>query len=292
MTVTVQTGGRLRHAVAGRGGSAAGGARGAAHEARHGRLLDIAARIGFAGRGLVYVLIGVLAVQVALGQSNARTNRSGALGEIRDKPFGSVVLAILVVGFLGYALWRLLDAAVGSQGESNQAKRTGKRLVSAGRGVVYLAIAGSTINFLVSGGGGSGEPAPWTARVMRNDAGRFLVGAVGLVVVGIGIGMIIRGLKRKFEEKLKTGEMGAFSRKIAKPAGMVGYAVRGIVFGLAGVFVTKAAIEFDPKEAKGLDGTLKTLAGQAYGQWLLTLCAVGLALFGVYSFFEARYRRL
>ncbi len=289
--MSVQTGGRLRHAVTS-GGDAGSQAKGAARRARHSRTVDITARIGLAGRGLVYVLIGVLALQVAFGLSNAQTNRNGALGEIKDKPFGSTVLVIMVIGFLGYAAWRLLEAAVGVQDENDEKKRTAKRVVSAARGVIYLVIAGSTISFLVSGGGGSGEPAPWTARVMRNDAGRVLVGIVGLVVVGIGIGMIIRGAKRKFEEKLKTGEMGALARKIAKPAGLVGYIVRGIVFGLAGVFVTKAAIEFDPKEAKGLDGTLKTLAGQAYGQWLLTVCAIGLALFGVYSFFEARYRKL
>ncbi|MCM3884604.1 DUF1206 domain-containing protein [Frankia sp. R82] len=270
----------------------AGEARGKAKDARHSRALDLAARVGLAGRGLVYLLIGVLAGQVAFGHSGARTDRSGALGEIRDKPFGTVVLVILVLGFLGYAIWRLLDGAVGEQGESDAKKRAAKRMVSVARGVTYLVIAGSTISFLASGGGGSGDPAPWTARVMRNDAGRFLVGAVGVVVVGIGIGMIIRGARRKFEEKLRTEQMGAVARKIAKPAGLAGYTVRGVVFGLAGVFVIKAAVEFDPKEAKGLDGTLKTLGNQAYGQWLLTLCAVGLALFGIYSFFEARYRRL
>lgn len=283
--MTTQTGGQLR--------GAAGGARGAAGQARHSRVLDIAARIGLVGRGLVYLLIGVLALQVAFGLSSARTDRSGALGEIREKPFGSVVLVILVIGFIGYGLWRLLDAAVGMRDESDEKKRTAKRLVSAARGVIYLAIAGSTITFLSSGGGGgSGDPAPWTARIMGHEAGRYVVGAVGLVVIGIGIGMIVRGLKRSFEEKLKTGEMGAFARKVAKPAGVIGYVVRGVVFGLAGIFVTKAAIEFDPGEAKGLDGTLKTVAGQAYGQWLLTLCAIGLALFGIYSFFEARYRKI
>lgn len=269
-----------------------GEVKGKANDARHSRTLDLAARVGLAGRGLVYLLIGVLALQVAFGLSRARTDRSGALGEIRDKPFGSVVLVILVLGFLGYAIWRLLDGAVGEQGERDAKKRTAKRLVSVARGVIYLVIAGSTIHFLLSGGGGSGDPAPWTARLMRNDAGRFLVGAVGVIVVVVGIGMIIRGVGRTFEEKLRTGEMGRIAHRIAKPAGMVGYVVRGVVIGLAGVFVTRAAIEFDPKEAKGLDGTLKTLGDQAYGQVLLTLCALGLVLFGVYSFFEARYRRL
>ncbi|WP_313954348.1 DUF1206 domain-containing protein, partial [Frankia sp. CpI1-P] len=179
----MQTGGRLRHAVTS-GGDAGSQAKGAARRARHSRTVDITARIGLAGRGLVYVLIGVLALQVAFGLSNAQTNRNGALGEIKDKPFGSTVLVIMVIGFLGYAAWRLLEAAVGVQDENGEKKRTAKRVVSAARGVIYLVIAGSTISFLVSGGGGSGEPAPWTARVMRNDAGRVLVGIVGLVVVG------------------------------------------------------------------------------------------------------------
>jgi len=286
--VSVQTGTGVKRAAS-HGGAEAGSK---ARQARNSRTVDLTARLGLAARGLVYVLIGILAIQVALGDSGKQTNRRGALGEIKEKPFGTAVLVILVIGFLGYALWRLLDAAVGHQDESDPKKRAAQRAVSAVRGVIYLFIAGSTIAFLTSGSGGSGEPAPYTARVMGHSGGRVLVGIVGVIVAIVGIGMIVKGVKTKFEEKLKIGEMPGWAEKIAKPAGLAGYVARGVVFGLAGVFVTKAAVNFDPNEAKGLDGTLKTIAGQAYGQWLLAICAIGLLLFGVYSFFEARYRKL
>jgi uncharacterized protein DUF1206 len=148
--------------------------------------------------------------------------------------------------------------------------------------------------FLTSDGseGGGGEPAPYTARVMEHSGGRWLVGIVGAVVVGIGIGMIVRGVKKSFQKHLKTQEMSAKTRQTALRVGQLGYVARGVVFGLAGVFVVKAAIDFDPNEAKGFDGTLKTIADQAYGQWLLTACALGLILFGAYSFVESRFRKI
>ncbi|WP_018502852.1 DUF1206 domain-containing protein [Parafrankia discariae] len=275
-----------------RAAASAGGAN--ARRARDSKAVDLTARLGFAARGLVYILIGIIALQIAFGGSGERANRQGALREISDKPFGTAVLVLLVIGFIGYALWRLLEAAVGHREESDEKKRAAKRVVSGIRGVIYLVIAGSTVAFLTSGGSGSGsgEPAPYTARVMGNSGGRWLVGAVGLIVVGAGIGMIVKGVLTKFEEKLRSGEMSPALRAATKRIGQAGYIARGVVFGLAGVFVVKAAVEFDPDEAKGFDGTLRTIADQAYGQVLLVLCAVGLVLFGAYSFIEARYRRL
>ncbi|ONH32658.1 hypothetical protein BL253_04625 [Pseudofrankia asymbiotica] len=267
-------------------------ASGQAQKAKHSKAVTVTARLGLASRGLVYLLIGVLAIQVAAGNSNEKTNREGALRQIADKPFGTAVLVILIIGFIGYAAWRLLDAATGHTDEDDGKKKAGKRATSAVRGLIYLAIAGSTIKFLTSGHGGSGEPAPYTARVMGHTGGRWLVGVVGIVVIGIGIGMIWRGVATKFEKKLRVGEMGPRVRTLTVRSGQIGYVARGIVFGLAGIFVTKAAVDFDPNGAKGLDGTLKTIAGNSYGPWLLGICAVGLALFGAYSFFEARYRKL
>lgn len=266
----------------------------AARRASDSRVVDLAARLGFVGRGLVYVLIGVLAIGVAFGLSGERTDREGALRQVADAPFGTTVLVLLVVGFFGYALWRLLEAAIGHTDESDGKKRAAKRLVSAARGVIYTAIAISTLVFLTSDGssGGSGEPAPYTARVMQHSGGRWLVGIVGVVVVGIGVGMIVRGVKRSFEKHLRMQEMSPKTRRVAGRVGQLGYVARGVVFGLAGVFVVKAAVDFDPNEAKGFDGTLKTIAEQAYGQWLLTLCALGLVLFGAYSFLESRYRKI
>jgi len=266
--------------------------RGEARKAKNSKAVTWTARLGLASRGVVYLLVGILAIQVAVGHSQEKTNREGALRQIADRPFGTGVLVVLIIGFFGYAAWRLLDAATGHTDERDAKKRAGKRATSGVRGAIYLAIAGSTIKFLASGHGGSGEPAPYTARVMGHTGGRWLVGAVGIIVIAIGLGMIWRGIKTKFEDKLRTGEMGQTARTLTVRTGQAGYVARGIVFGLAGFFVTKAAVDFDPKEAKGLDGTLKSIAQAAYGPWLLVLCAIGLVLFGVYSFCEARYRKL
>ncbi|WP_242423657.1 DUF1206 domain-containing protein, partial [Frankia sp. EI5c] len=218
----------------------------------------------------------------------------GALGEIADRPFGTALLILIAVGFAGYAVWRLLEGAVGHRDETDTKKRTAARAVSVLRGVIYLGITGSTVAFLAGrdSGSGSGEPAPYTARVMEHTGGRWLVGAVGLVVVGVGIGMLVKGVTTKFEEKLRRAEMKPAVLRAGRRIGQVGYVARGVVFGLAGVLVVKSAVDFDAREAKGFDGTLRTIADQAYGQVLLVCCAVGLALFGLYCFVEARYRRL
>jgi len=277
---------------ASRPGTATVGGGRMASKAEHSTAVNLTARLGLASRGLVYMLIGVLAIQVAAGRSGEKTNREGALRQIADKPFGTVVLVLLIIGFIGYAIWRLLDAATGHADEDDGKKKAAKRVGSGVRGLIYLAIAGSTIKFLTSGHGGSGEPAPYTARVMGHTGGRWLVGVVGIAVVVVGLAMIWRGITTKFDEKLRRGEMGPRVRTLTVRSGQAGYLARGIVFGLAGIFVTKAAVNFDPGEAKGLDGTLKTIAGHAYGPWLLGICAVGLLLFGAYSFLEARYRKL
>jgi hypothetical protein len=245
----------------------------------------------------VYAIIGILAIQVALGDRGESTDRQGALRTIADKPGGTVVLVMLVIGFFGYALWRALDAAFGHTGERNGGKRTGKRVFSAVRAAAYVVIAISVISFLSSGGssgrgGGSSNPKPFTARLMEHGAGRFLVGAIGIAVIAYGIALVYRGLKAKFEKKLRMSEMSPRTKTTVTWLGRAGHTARGVVFGLVGVFLLKAAIEFDPDEAKGLDETLKTVAAQAYGQWLLGACAAGLLAFGVYSFFEARYRKL
>ncbi|CUU53935.1 protein of unknown function (DUF1206) [Parafrankia irregularis] len=266
----------------------------AARRTRHSRATDLTARLGFAARGVVYLLIGVLAIQIARGNPDEQANRQGALREIADKPFGTGLLVLIAVGFAGYALWRLLEGAVGHREEADTKKRAVKRAASVIRGAIYLVITGSTITFLASDGASSssGEPAPYTARVMAHSGGRWLVGAIGLVVVGVGVGMLAKGVTTGFEEKLERARMRPALLRAARRIGQVGYLARGVVFGLAGVFVVKAAVDFDPDEAKGFDGTLRSIADQAYGQVLLACCAAGLALFGAYSFIEARYRRL
>ncbi|MGF7236998.1 MAG: DUF1206 domain-containing protein [Frankia sp.] len=247
--------------------------------------VEVAGRLGFACRGLVYVIVGVLAIAVAAGRSRAETDRRGALGQIAVRPVGTTLLVVLVIGFLGYAAWRATEAA-GKDG-------WGKRLASAARAALYVGFAATTVEFLVSGrGGGGSNPEPWTARLMKHTGGRALVGAVGVVLVGAGAVLAYRGIAQTFLRKLKTGQMSPTTRKTIVAAGVAGQVARGVVYALVGIFLAKAAITFDPDQAKGIDQSLKSLVHLSYGPYLLGLVAAGLVLFGVYSFAEARYRRM
>ncbi len=260
--------------------------------------IDRLARAGLAARGFVYVLIGLLAVQVALGhgqpaeQPDQQTNQNGALRAVAEQPFGKVLLWALAVGFAGYALWRFLEVAYGEVGGDDG---IGGRLKCLVRGLAYASLAFTTVT-LVTGagrakGGSAGQSQTLTARAMSHTGGRLLVGAVGLVLVGVGIAMVVEGVKRKFLKYLKLSEMTAHTRDIVVKLGMVGTAARGLVFALSGYFVVSAAVTFDPEKARGLDGALKSLVKTPLGPWLLIVVALGLVAFGVYGLAEARYRQ-
>jgi hypothetical protein len=212
---------------------------------------------------------------------------------VADKPFGEVMLLLLAVGLAGYTLWRFSNAAWGERHETDERKRAAKRLASAAKGALYAAFCVSAISVLVGrSGGGEQQATTWTAKVLGWPSGRLLVGAAGLaIVVGAGY-MVYRGLGRKFEKQLDEGRMGPSARRLTPVLGLVGLTARGIVFALVGFLLVKAAVDFDAREAKGVDGTLRTIAAQPYGQFLLVAAALGLAVFGLYSFVEARYRRL
>lgn len=248
------------------------------------------ARLGLVSRGIVWLVVGLLAVQVALG-SNKKADKNGALAAIKDQPFGAVLLVVLVIGFLGYAAWRLLEGAVGHRDQEEGRKRWTKRLASLFRGAIYLGLAVTTAKFLVSGGG-SDKTKPLTARVMAATGGRTLVFVVGAAFVIGGGAMVVRAFKQKFEDNLAMGQMSPGMRSATRVIGTAGLASRGVVFALIGWFLCDAAVRFDPQKAKGLDATLKTVAHQPFGRILLLIAAVGLVAFALWSFIEARYRKL
>jgi hypothetical protein len=235
----------------------------------------------------VYVVLGLLAVQVAAGRS-ARADKNGALAAIKDKPYGSVLLVVLAVSFAGYAVWRLLDGAVGHR-EDEGAERWAKQVASLGRGVVYAFLAVSTGRFVVSPTGND-ETEPLTARVMRMTGGRTVVFLVGAALLVGGLVMAYRGVREKFMKRLSLGASPL--RGVVKVVGAVGLAGRGLVLALIGGFLVQAASTFDPDKAKGLDASLKTLADAPLGPVLIGAAAVGLLAFGLWSWLEARYRRV
>ena len=266
-------------------------ARGAAHQAANSDAFNKAARIGFLAKGLVYALIGALAIQVAFGDSE-KTDQQGALQTVAEKPGGSVVLWLMVLGFVGYAVWRFSEAAWGRRDETDEKKRTLKRLGSAANGLIYLGFGVLAFRTVTAGSSGGSTSADVTATVLKWPGGQTIVFVAGLVVIAIAIGLTVRGLKTDFKKHLDTGRMSQTTFKAVRRLGQVGYVARGVVFGLVGIFVCKAAMDYQPDKASGFDVALKSIAGAPFGQFLLVLAGLGLICFGAYCVAEARYRRL
>ena len=271
----------------------------AARRAADSEWTDRLARLGFCARGLIYVIVGAIAFEIARSPKSGadeEASKEGALREIADRSFGRPLLVVLAVGLAGYALWRATEALWGRRDEDDDTKRLAKRAFSGARAILYAAFCVSTVRFATrsspSGGGGDQQEESWTARVLDWPAGQLLVGAVGAGLIGGGLYVAYRGLAQKFEKRLDTSDMGPTTGLVVDVLGTLGLAARGLVFSVAGFLLVKAAIDFNPEEATGVDGTLRVIAHQAYGQVLLTVTAVGLVAYGLYSFAEARYRRL
>lgn len=249
-----------------------------------------AARVGFAVSGLLHLLIGVLAFQLAFGDSGESADQSGALSTVADEPFGAAVLWISVVGFLALGAWQFAKAAhVGhSRGESS----TGDRLKAIGRAVVYLALAVAAFGWTSGGGSSSKDQTQGlTADLLEMPGGQVLVGAIGVAVVGVGIYHVVKGWRKKFLEDLTGLPRGQAGRGTLW-AGTVGYVAKGVALGVVGALFVVAAVQHDASEASGLDGAMHTLKESPAGPVLLALVAVGLMAFGVYCFVRARYGRL
>ncbi|MFI5685082.1 DUF1206 domain-containing protein [Streptomyces sp. NPDC051636] len=257
-----------------------------------GTVTEWAARAGLAARGVIYLLVGLLAVQIAFGDRGKQADRSGALAEIAHHPFGAVVLWALGVGLVGMALWRLSEVFFGAVGKDGRSAR--KRLLSLMRCVFYAFVASSVLSFAAGSGGGQSsdtQSRDLTARALSAPAGQWLVGAVGAGIVVTGVWIAVQAVRRTYRDRLKTGQMPPGGRRLVDVTGVAGGVARGAVFTAAGVFAVRAAAAAKPDKAKGLDDTLRTFADTPVGPWLLVAVAAGLALFGVFSFAEARWIR-
>jgi uncharacterized protein DUF1206 len=249
------------------------------------------ARMGLAARGALYILIGWIAILVALGQSSHEADQEGALQLLARQSYGLVSLWLLGIGFAGYALWRLSESAFGVTGEGNG---TGPRLKSLVRALVYGFFAYQTFKIISGSAGGSqaARQEDLTASVMRHSGGRWLVGIVGLAIVIAGAALVVEGVRRKFLKFLKLSQLSPRTRRIVEWLGVIGTAARGAVFALAGVLVVDAAITYKPAKAGGIDKALLTLRNQPFGDFLLIIAALGLIIFGIYGLCEARWRRV
>jgi hypothetical protein len=250
-------------------------------------------RAGLVAKGVLYAVIAILAIKVAVGARGDDPGKEGALRTIAAQPFGRVLLAILAVGLAGYAAWRLAQGLLDRDGEGERAKALAKRAGNVAKGFWYgglcvltvLKIAGAESE---SGGGSQEDRA--TSGVLGLPFGRYLVFAVAAGFVGAALFNGYRAVTCNFRKKLETHEMSEAEETAATGVGVVGHLARFVVFGLIGAFLAKAAWEFDPQEAAGLDTALYEVARQPYGGFLLGTLAVGLLAYAVFCFVQARYR--
>jgi Domain of Unknown Function (DUF1206) len=254
------------------------------------------ARAGLVAKGISFGIVAALAIGVAVGAGGETTSRQGALQTLAQHTWGKVLLVLLALGFVGYAIWRFVQAfAERDDGgdEKGKAKKWGKRVGYVGRGLIYAGLAFTTAKILAGSGGQASQnekAQKTTAAVLDWPAGRWIVGIVGVSIIAAGLWNLYRGIAMKFEDKWRTGEMSKTERKWGGRAGVAGHLARAVVFGLIGIFVTKAAIDYDPNNAIGLDGALQKLANASYGPWLLGLTAAGLLCYALFCLVDARYR--
>jgi hypothetical protein len=272
---------------AGRKGKAAG------RQAAHSPALRWLARAGLAARGVLYLIIGWIAIQVAFGQSSHQADQTGALRLLGRNPAGQVALWLLVIGFAGMCLWRVTEAIYGPSG-SGQDKAT-ERLAALGRALVYGFITFGVLKYAVGLGAPKSsdqQSVDLTATVMRHPGGRVAVIIVGVALTGGGLALAYSAARSRFLKKLNTGEMSARTRTIVTWLGRVGGVARGAIFVVAGIFLILAAANAKPNQAKGLDTALRALTRTPLGPWLLLVVAIGWIIFGVFSCCEARWRRV
>ncbi|GAA3786145.1 DUF1206 domain-containing protein [Micromonospora maritima] len=263
-----------------------------AAQAKNSRWLELLTRAGFIGYGIVHLLFAWLALQIAFGNSGEEGNQNGALRTLGEQPLGKFLLVAMAVGLFAMAIWQAFEAAVGHVSKTGR-ERLFERIASVVRVVVFVWLGYTAIKVVQdASANASNRQQQLTEKLMASDGGRWLVGLAGLVLAAVGIGMVVYGLKKKFERNLKTGEMSPKTRQLTRRLGMAGYAARGSVFAIAGVLIVVAAVKYDPEKARGLDAALRTLRDQPYGPWLLALMALGIAAFGVYCFFQSRYRKV
>jgi hypothetical protein len=260
------------------------------------RWFGMVARVGLAARGVIYVVLAYLVVDIALhGNSPAQTSGQGALGEVARQPEGRALLVAMAVGLASYAVWRLLQAATGQPGGGHD-RNVLKRVGWLGSATIYGALCVGAINLVLgSSGGGSSStsnPRPWAALVLGWPAGPELLGLAGAVLVAAGLALAVWGVAHDHDKELQLGHLTAASRTTVSALAGVGNAARGFLVALVGGYLLDAAVASKSTKAKSVDAALQALAHQEYGALLLGVVAFGLVCFGVYSFFEARLRRL
>lgn len=264
-------------------------------QAVNSKAVEWLARLGVATRGIVYGLVGWLALLAAFHVGGTTTDRKGAIMAIYQQPFGKFLLIVLVIGLVGYALWNFIRALLDTDHKGTEPKAWVTRAVYFGIAVSYAALAFACLNLLTgrsSGKSSDQSTQDWTATLLKQPFGVVLVVLVGLIVLAVAFYEFYQAYKANFTKNVNTSAMSATTRTWFKRFGQFGLAARGVVFVIISLFLIIAAFQRNAGQAKGLGGALGELSSQPYGQVLLGIVGLGFIAFGIYSIIEARYRQV
>ena len=251
------------------------------------------ARFGYAAKGVVYGIVGLLAAQAAFGTGGKTTDTKGALKEIVTQPFGKVLLGVVAIGLFGYVLWQFVQAIKDPEDKGTDTKGILQRIGYAISGIIYAGLALSAVRIILgSPSGNSNSTQDWTALLLSQPFGQWLVGTVGAFIVGLGFYQFYKAFTTKFRKEFNLSQLSDTEQKSVKAISRFGLAARGVVFCIIGFFLIQAARQSDASQAQGLGEALQTLAQQPYGAWLLGIVALGLIAYGIYMVMQARYRRI
>ena len=269
-----------------------GRAAGAAGRAGDSDALEHLARIGLIAYGVVHLLLAWLALQLAWGGGSGQSaDQAGALATLAEQPLGRPLLWLLAVGLVALAAWQAAEvlrwrSRLSSTGDARK-KALEKVVKSVAKAVLYAVLAVLAVRTATSGGSSGGQQS--AAGVFGWPAGRWLVALVGLVVIGVGVYLVHKGVSKRFLEEVDLGSASPQTTRLVTRLGQAGFPAKGVALGVVGGLLVYAAVTFDPARAGGLDGALRTILGAPFGQVLLTLVAVGIAAFGAFCFVRARY---
>lgn len=266
----------------------------AGQKAAYSPLMETLARVGYGVRGLLYMMMGFLALQVAFGKGGAPTDMKGAIAAIGKQPGGMIFLWVILIGLVSYSLWGVVRAVFDPLHKGHDAKgllARGGFLFSAAS---YALLIPGTYGLVrgVGGGSSSGATQQSLSKIIASPLGHWAIGLAGLAVIAGGVHQIIAGFNNSFDKQFQTYAMSAEEVKIATQLGRFGTATRGLIFALVGGLLCLAAYKSNANQAIGIDTVLKTLLSQPFGIWLLGIVAAGLIAFGIYSMLSAAWFRL
>ena len=254
-------------------------------EVRRSRPYHALVKVGLVSYGLLHLVIAWIALQLVFGK-RAEASPEGALSQLGRQPLGVVLLWIMAVGLFTLAVWQAAEATIGRD-QPERDGRTRRRLASAGRAVVYLALGVLAVGVATRAASGSGNGEETiSAKLMSVPFGQVLVALIGAIVISVGIAQVVKGVKQNFTEDLDLGAPRSVRR-----LGTVGYCAKGTALGIIGCLFVWSAITYDPDKAGGMDAALSIIRDQPFGSVLLAIIAAGLACFGVYCFFWAKMAR-